>query len=281
MKITIQIFVLVSVISISLTGQNIKVTPVSDDVIILHPENYRDINEIRKVGGHITAVRTDSGIVVFDSFISSEAAEIGKNLIHKYFSYRPIIYLVNTHHHADHVEGNSTFNNAFTFAHQNLQKHNNIQINLYLTSDTLLNIGGKTFEIIYFGSAHTNSDIIILDTNDKLLIMGDLLCFKKCYILVQESDVKNWISLLDRILQRKTEYQFVIPGHGGVVKDNNSLIEQRNYLVDLCNVVKNAKNNNLSFEEAKQAIQLDAYNDYLLFDKIELDLKVCWRQIAN
>jgi len=281
MKRTFRISIFIAVISVSIFGQDINVTQISEDVIVLYPEKYRNINEIRKVGGNVTAVKTDSGMVVFDSFISTKAAEIGKDLIHQYFPGIPIKYLIITHHHADHLAGSSIFKNAFTIAYKNLIKHTDVQINLFLASDTLLDIGGKSFEFLYFGNAHTNSDIVILNKTDKLLVMGDLLCYEKCYVLGQESDVQIWINLLDILLKRKSEYQFVIPGHGSIVEDYTSLIEQHDYLLDLYDVVRNAKDKNWSIDEILHSKQLEKYKNYMLFDKIDLDLKVCWEQIDN
>ena len=110
-----------------------------------------------------------------------------------------------------------------------------------ITSDVILKLGGKTFEILYFGTAHTNNDLVVLDRESRLLIMGDLLCHRKCYIMSPESDATNWIALLEKLIERSTEYEYVIPGHGGVVANVNALMEQRDYLKNLCNAVKNAR----------------------------------------
>jgi len=261
-----------------LKGQDVKVTRLSKDIIVLHPGIVDDIDEIRKAGGNVTAVKTDSGIVVFDSFISDHAAESGLKLIHEYFPDIPVKYLINTHHHGDHTGGNSVFKDAVTMAHKNAAKRISPKINLSITADTVIHIGCRTFEIMYFGPAHTNSDIIILDKDDRLLIMGVLLCFRKCYILLPGSDALNWIDLLEKIAERKDEFKYVIPGHGAVSADYSALIEQRDYLQDLYQSVQNQKKKNITFEEAFEKMQLDKYKEYMLFDQISRDVKVCWEQ---
>jgi glyoxylase-like metal-dependent hydrolase (beta-lactamase superfamily II) len=278
MKISL-FYIIVLIISQTVLAQSVHVTQVSDDVIVLHPSAVDDINEIRKVGGNVTCVRTDRGLVVFDSFISTSAAEIGRDVIHKYYPNIPIKYLVNTHHHPDHVSGNSYFQEACIIAHMNLNKNTDTPVNIQIQSDAVLTFGGKTFEILYFGNAHTENDLIILDREDRLLIMGDLLCRRKCYVLAAGSDALNWIALLEKITERKEEYDFVIPGHCGVVEDVASLIEQRNYLSDVWSVVKKARESDLTLEETKKSIHLEKYKDYMMYDRIGLDLEACWNQM--
>ena len=96
----------------TLTSQDIQVTQISDDVIILHPQQVQNLEVVREVGATITAVRTDSGIIVVDSFVSIEAAEMARKLIRKHFPTGPFKYLICTHHHADHVRGNQCFKDA-------------------------------------------------------------------------------------------------------------------------------------------------------------------------
>ena len=278
MSKAILLLLLTAAVMLPLQGQDVKVTRLHKDIIILHPGKADDINEVRKAGGNVAAVRTDSGIVVFDSFISEHAAETGLKLILEYFPDVPVKYLINTHHHGDHTGGNSVFKNALSIAHENVQKRIPLKIDVSISADTVLFIGEKTFQLMYFGPAHTDSDIIILDKEDKLLIMGDLLCFRKSYILLPGSDVLNWINLLEKIIGRKDEYKYVIPGHGAVTADYSALAGQRDYLQDLYQSVQYQKKENITFEEAFKQMQFEAYKDYMLFEQISRDVKICWDQ---
>ena len=102
-------------------AQDVGVTRVTDDVIVLHPSSVRDMTSVREVGGNVTVVRTDGGMVVTDSFFSSKAGRNGRAVIEARFPNVPIRYLVNTHHHADHVGGNPCFDGAVIVAHVNLE----------------------------------------------------------------------------------------------------------------------------------------------------------------
>jgi len=265
-------------LSFVLRSQDIEVTPLSDDVIVLHPRVVDNMTIVRKVGGNMTAVRTGRGIVVIDSFTSLQAGRNARSLIQEHFPDVPIRYLINTHHHSDHVRGNQSFQDACLIAHVNLTEHVSPPPAIQITSDAILKPNNKTFEILYFGTAHTNNDIVVLDREDRVLIMGDLLCYRKCYIMDTESDAENWIVLLEKLIDRRNEYEYVIPGHGGVVVNVEALIEQRDYLKDICNAVNNARHRNLSLGQAKKDIRLEQYKKYINYDRIGLDIEAFWKQ---
>ena len=279
-KVTIAIIIFLTKTT-TLISQDIQITPITDDVIVLHARDLTNMSVVREVGGNITAVRTDSGIIVTDSFISPRAGRIARQLIEAFFPNVPIKYLVNTHHHSDHVQGNQYFQDASIIGHQNLERRVPYPPTLQITSDVILKLGGKTFEIIFFGTAHTDNDLVVLDREDRLLIMGDLLCYRKCYIMGSQSNAKNWIALLDQLIDRRDEYDYVIPGHGGTVENIDALIEQRDYLKNLCYAVESAQQRHLTLDQAKKSIQLEQYKTYLMYDRINLDIEAYWKQIEQ
>ncbi len=239
-------------ILIELISQDIQVTPVTDDVIVLHARDLTNMSVVRKVGANITVVRTDSGIIMTDSFISPQAGTDARKLIETYFPNVPVKYLVNTHHHSDHVQGNQCFEDAGIIGHQNLERRVPYPPSLQITSDVILKFGGKIFEILFFGTAHTDNDLVVLDREDRLLIMGDLLCYRKCYIMDSQSNAINWIALLDQLINRRDEYDYGIPGYGSAVENIDALIEQRDYLKNLSDAVKSARQRLLTLDQAKK-----------------------------
>jgi len=71
---------------------------------------------------NITAVRSDKGIVVFDTEMSYQIAEHMRKAIEKNFTEQKVTYVVNTHHHWDHTNGNQTFEDAVIIGHENCTK---------------------------------------------------------------------------------------------------------------------------------------------------------------
>jgi len=151
-----------------------------------------------------------------------------------------------------------------------------------ITSDASLKLGGKTFELMYFGTAHTDNDLVVLDREDEILITGDLLFYRKCYIMGPHSDTRNWIVLLDKLIDNSSQYEHVIPSHGpprgvGV----SALEEQRDYLQALWDAVVDARQKGLTKDQAINEIKLEQYKDWLDYDRIGLDIEACWAQMER
>lgn len=73
-------------------------------------------------GTNITAVKSGKGIVVFDTEMSYQIAAQIRKAIERYFGDRNIVYVVNTHHHWDHTNGNQAFRDATIIGHENCKK---------------------------------------------------------------------------------------------------------------------------------------------------------------
>ena len=72
-------FLIFIVLAMPLMAQDIQATRITRDVIVVHGG-----------GANITAVRTDSGIVVIDSFLSLDAAREARHIIRDSFPDIPI-----------------------------------------------------------------------------------------------------------------------------------------------------------------------------------------------
>jgi glyoxylase-like metal-dependent hydrolase (beta-lactamase superfamily II) len=99
------------------TENNIPVTieKISDRVIVLRLKHNPS-------GTNVTAVKSSIGIVVFDTEMSYQIAAQIRKAIEKNFGDQNIIYVVNTHHHWDHTNGNQTFRDAMIIGHENCTK---------------------------------------------------------------------------------------------------------------------------------------------------------------
>ena len=83
----------------------------SDRVLIVQSgDTYTDM---------VAAVRTDKGIVVIDSGVSPSLTNEYRRIIEKEFGRSDFEYVINTHHHIDHTNGNQVFDDAEIIAHKN------------------------------------------------------------------------------------------------------------------------------------------------------------------
>jgi glyoxylase-like metal-dependent hydrolase (beta-lactamase superfamily II) len=101
-----------------------------------------------------------------------------------------------------------------------------------------LRFGGLTFQLTEEGSAHSTSDVTLYIPQKRVFLMGDLLDTEIHpgpgeSANVFFSNAKNWIALLDRIIERRLPVDSYVPGHGPVHIGRGvaDLEEQRRYFV--------------------------------------------------
>lgn len=89
------------------TAQEITEHRLSDEVIVMEGR-----------GGNMTVVETEAGLVVLDTFMTPASARKARKKIEA-FSNKPIRYVINTHHHADHCFGNQVYSDAVIIGFKN------------------------------------------------------------------------------------------------------------------------------------------------------------------
>ncbi len=176
---------------------------------------------------------------------------------------RLIDFLVNTHHHGDHVAGNGVFQPAVRkiLAHVNVPKLQkevserrgpgapDPSIPLVVANATFektwrQEIGREVLELRYYGPAHTGGDAVVILEKANVVHMGDLV-FNRMHPFIDRpagASIANWITMLDRVpadMPRDTTYIF---GHGnpkfGVIGTSADLKHMRDYLAALLDFVR-------------------------------------------
>ncbi len=164
----------------------------------------------------------------------------------------PINKIIHTHHHIDHIGGDSRFPLAEVFAHKAARERilaspqlkpvfarfmprfakefDQVQIQpptVVFESDLSLYLGGREVRLIVLGPAHTPGDIGVYLPQEKILFSGDIAFF---YVspLAHEGTLKGWAKACERILQMDVET--IVPGHGPIgTKEDLKLM--RDYLL--------------------------------------------------
>jgi quinoprotein relay system zinc metallohydrolase 2 len=180
-------------------------------------------------------------IAVIDS---GGSATVGRALLAavRQHSALPVCYLVNTHPHPDHVMGNLAFASAngsqappVIVGHARLRASLAARAPFYLNAlqrdfdaadstasvplptlgvtDRLdLDLGGRVLELRAWPTAHTDSDLTVLDRTSATLWLGDLLFVG--HLPVLDGNLKGWLAVL-QALERERAARLV-PGHGPV-----------------------------------------------------------------
>lgn len=135
-------------------------------------------------------------------------------------------YIVNTHGHADHVEGNSELKTLFgaKIVGYKLTKAN---IDLKVDDGEVLTIGKTTIKIIYTPGHTTDSICLLID--GKKLLTGDTLFVDECgrTDLPGGSAKSLYDSLFNKLLKLHGEVE-VYPGHDYGPKQSSTMQEQKN-----------------------------------------------------
>jgi cyclase len=187
---------------------------VKDDVYVIH-------NAL--VPGNSTALITNDGVILVDDKFDVDYDGILAQL--KKVTSKPIKYVINTHHHADHSGSNAKMQQmdvqvvASEHARENMVDGKQPGLpNVVFDHRAHVYLGGKTAELYYFGRAHTNGDIVVLFPAQRVLAAGDMFTFgqdvPELIDYAGGGSGKEWTSTLDSALM--LPFDTVVPGHGPV-----------------------------------------------------------------
>jgi cyclase len=203
-------------------------------------------------GGNAGFVIGDDGVAVIDTFQDPGPAKVMLEEIRKLTSL-PIRFVVNTHYHLDHVNGNDVFAaaGATIVAHRNVRawmRTENIKMldppvtlekKARVQSLTLPTVVHDSHIVLYLGSrrinvryypGHTGGDSTVWIPDAKVVFCGDILWKEHIPNLIDAS-TEAWIGTLDA-MQKDYGPSTWVPGHGAVANAQDVRIF-RNYLEGL------------------------------------------------
>ena len=190
------------------------------------------------LGGNIAVSVGPDGVLIVDDQLPELADRI-KSAI-KSVGGGDIDYIVNTHWHFDHADGNIALGpeGATIVAHRNarsdMAEGGMIDMviaqyqqppypadalpELTFKQDMALHFNGGEIELVHFSPAHTNGDTAVLFRKQNAVHMGDVFN-NSSYPFVDVGsggDVDGMIHFCEQILKAIDEDTIVIPGHGPV-----------------------------------------------------------------
>lgn len=210
------------------------------------------VSDEGKAGGNAGFVVGDDGVAVIDTFQDPEPAAALLAEIRK-ITPLPIRFVVNTHYHLDHVNGNDVFAaaGAVVIAHRNargwIRTENIKMIDPPVTAEkkarvksiALPNLVYDTSLDLYLGSrrvnvrfypGHTGGDSVVSIPGAHVVFCGDLLWKDHIPNLI-DATPPLWIQTLDALPKDYGESTWV-PGHGGVANAAD-IATFKKYIVDL------------------------------------------------
>lgn len=225
-------------------------------------------------------VMVDSGIAVSKQKIQSALAGIGD---------QPLKFLINSHWHFDHSEGNEWINEqgATIIGHRKTKENLASTITVRdwnytfppapkkalptITFDDQykFQFNGSEVQLRYYNPCHTNSDISVYFPEADILHVGDTWWNSHYPFIDHDSggSIDGMIEASNRNLTLANDKTLIIPGHGGVGKINE-LVKFRDMLVVVRERIAKLKKEGRSMEEtvsAKPTQDYDAlYGNFVL-----------------
>ncbi len=236
---------------------------------------------------NISFVVGSRGVAVIDT---GGSLKVGKQLRDaiKAVTPLPILYVINTHVHPDHIFGNGAFvqDKPVFVGHAKLgdtmqlrqEAYNKLNIkylgadavgsdmvkpSLVVSTGSKLDLGDRSLQLTAYVSAHTVTDISLIDSKTQTLFTGDLLFIERTPVI--ESDIKGVIAAIDSL--KSSQASQVVPGHGPFTKDwIVALNNERLYLEALLTDIRANIKNGVSMEKTMETAAASEKNKWLLFD---------------
>lgn len=247
-----------------------------------------NISVVMGSGGNITVLSGRDGKFLVDAGIgkSQDRLQVALNKLGP----APVKFVVNTHWHWDHTDGNAWMHaaGATIVAHNNTSKHltETTHVNAWnwtfdpvppAARPTLLVYKEKTFSfagsqvaVENVGDGHTDGDLWVYFKNADVLALGDTF-WNGIYPYIDNEDggsIDGAIHWANQAVAHTTDHTIVIPGHGAV-GTRTQLVEFRDMLVTVRDNVAALLQQGKSLDEiiaAKPTAAFDAKWGHFVFN---------------
>jgi len=231
---------------------------------------------IQGPGGNVGLFVTAHAAVLIDDQFEKSAPELLKAV--RTVTQNPIKYLVNTHHHPDHVGANGFFarQGAIIVAHANVRKHLLAQNPKTQEGLPELSVGEEDgaklarldlhledleLHMVHYGLGHTDDDLAIGSPTDKVLHLGDLFFHGLLPFIDKDAggSLDGLLAEFEWLASWLPEDVKIIPGHGPIC-GKADLLHHRDFLKA---VLAHAKANPAkSPRELADSFDAKAWSDY-------------------
>src|SRR5205085_9267037 len=237
-------------------------------------EGTENVYIFRYVGHQSMFIVTPQGVIATDPI--GERRPAAKAYIEEIqkITKAPIKYVIYSHVHFDHIAGGKPFKDigATFVAHQNAKKRIlEVKDPEVVVPDEVvtrnkreITLGGTTLELNYVGKNHSDSTLVMRLPKEKIIFTVDWIPIEgvqfrgmaDTYIPDIEESLKKVIAM---------DWERMIPGHpgpGGRLGTKDDARADLAYLQHLSAAVKQAVNDNKSYNDAEKEIKLPKYEKW-------------------
>jgi glyoxylase-like metal-dependent hydrolase (beta-lactamase superfamily II) len=230
-------------------------------------------------GGNISVFTSHDGKLMVDGGIAVSQPRLSSAIDH--LGAGSVKYLINTHWHWDHTDGNDWLHQAGAtiIAHENTLKRLSETVRVedwshtfppapvgarptvIVDSEKSLDFGGETLDMHYYGPCHTDSDMYVYFKKADVLAVGDTF-WNGVYPfidIVTGGSIDGMIRAANANIALATEHTIVVGGHGPV-GNRAQLVEFRDMLAGIRKNVAQLKAQGKTMEQAVLAKPTAAYD---------------------
>ena len=265
----------------------VKVTKVSGNVYMLQGR-----------GGNIGAITGGDGILIIDDDYKAVSEKLRDAL--KGLGSPTPRYIINTHWHGDHTEGNAFFGKTATIvAHANVRKRlldppvifgevtapyvsHALPVVTY-TESMSLHLNGEDIKIVHYPNGHTDGDSVVFFKNANVVHLGDDLFVGAFPFVDLDSggSVQGLIANVRSLIATLPKDAKLIPGHGPLATlDDLKTFEQ--VLTETSKIVEDQMKAGKTLDEIKKAGLPEKYSSYGTgFVKTDFWIEILHRSYAK
>lgn len=205
--------------------------PKSQDVTVRTTKVTNNVYMLQGRGGNVGALTGPDGILIVDDDYRQVAPKLAAAL--KELGSEKPRFILNTHWHGDHTEGNFAFGkDGVIIAHSNVRKrlldppvifgsktdpYPSVALPIVTFTESLtLHLNGETVRLVHYPNGHTDGDSIVFFDNAKVVHFGDTFFVRRFPFVDIDSggSVQGLIRNIDSLIKILPADVKIIPGHG-------------------------------------------------------------------
>lgn len=285
--LTFTFLALISCVQADVKPDNFAIEALGNGIYVHHGKHLDIDDGYQGDICNISFVVGSLGVAVIDTGGSLKVGNQLRDAIKK-VTPLPILYVINTHVHPDHIFGNAAFiqdkpqfvghaklGDAMQLRQEAYEKLNAkylgadakgseiVKPGLLVKAPMDLDLGDRTLKITPYPNAHTNTDISIIDSKTSTLFTGDLLFIERTPVI--EGDIKGLIATIESL--KTYPIKQVVPGHGPVTQDSvTAFSNQQRYLNAVLTDVRTSIQAGKSMRDTMDTAAAGEKDKWLLFD---------------
>ena len=233
-------------------------------------------------GSNNVVVVNDQDVLLVDDGTTPAAARAFLDDI-KLITNKPVRYVVNTHFHYDHTDGNSVFGPevqiiaheyvrtailTFDVLHREPFQTSQAKMpedvratikptapNVTYSSKLTLHPGSREIQLLFLGRGHTGGDTVVFLPREKIVCTGDLMESRLAYM--GDAFFDEWVSTLGAL--KNLNFALVLPGHGSPFSDKGLITAFQSYLTDITRKVADLRAQGATAEDAASRVDLTSH----------------------